>query len=322
MSYPRVAAAICAAALFGACSLEKQSAPALGGPSGFGRALTITATPDRLARDGSAQSIITLNYRDGSTNDALPQQRLMISASAGSLSAAEVVTDQGGNASVAFTAPPLNTPVTSVSITVTPVGNDAANSVSNRVLIGVVGPDFPNPSFEFTPTNPLQFQRVTFNASGTTLSGSACSQCDYVWDFGDGDTESDDAVVDHEYQSEGAFLVRLTVVSPAGTSNTVTRTVTVGTSAPPVASFTFSPTEPDVNDDVNFDASTSHGVNGATIEEYRWNFGDGVLQTSSSPTIAHNFPNTASEKTYLVTLTVEDSNGQTATTSQEVGIEP
>jgi PKD repeat protein len=320
MSRLQLVIVTCAIAILGGCTLDKQSAPALSGPSGFGRALTITATPDSLVRDGSSQSIIKLNYRDGSTNEPLSQQRLIVTASAGSLSVAEVTTDQGGNATLAFTAPSLNTPVTTVSIAVTSVGNDAANSVSNRVLIGVVGPDFPNPSFEFTPATPLQFQRVTFNASGTTLSGSACSQCDYLWDFGDGNTESDDAVIDHAYQSQGSFLVRLTVVSPGGTSNAVTRTVTVGTPAAPVASFSFSPSNPKIGDTVFFNAAASKGANGATIEEYRWNFGNASApQVTTTPTTSTTY---TSDRSFTVELTVVDSNGQTGTTSQSVSVVP
>ena len=317
----RVLAALCGAAMLAGCTIQDQEAPALAGPSGFGRTLTLTATPDNLPRDGSSSSTIQVNYRDGSTNEPLVQHRLLVSASAGTLSMSEVVTDQAGNASVTFIAPGLNTPVTTVSVTVTPVGSDAANTVSNRVWIDLAGPEFPTPTFEFTPATPLQFQNVTFNASSTTLGGSTCSECSYSWNFGDGDSGSG-VVLDHAFQSRGSFVVRLTVGTPAGTSNTISRTVTVGDPAAPEASFVFSPTQPDVNDDVHFDASASRGLNGANIVEYRWNFGDGVQQTTTSATIDHNFPNAATEKTYLVTLVVVDSNGQTGTASREVGVEP
>lgn len=75
----------------------------------------------------------------------------------------------------------------------------------------------------------------------------------------------------------------------------------------PVARFTFSCR----SGRCSFDASASsddHGIVG-----YTWNFGDGT--SGSGRTVTHRFPNGSA---FLVSLTVTDSAGQTATTSQTV----
>jgi PKD repeat protein len=92
----------------------------------------------------------------------------------------------------------------------------------------------------------------------------------------------------------------------------------VGTPVGPTAELTFSPRDPQINDVVNFDASASKAANGATIVEYRWNFGGGIGSgTTSTPGNTATF---SLERTYIVTVTVVDSNGQTATKSVDVAI--
>src|SRR3970040_1280362 len=92
----RAAGAACAMLILSGCMMQNQSAPPLSGPSGFGQALTLTAPPDVLPRDGSSESIIRVNFREGGTNEPLASRRLVLATSAGTLSAGEVVTDVGG----------------------------------------------------------------------------------------------------------------------------------------------------------------------------------------------------------------------------------
>ena len=68
----------------------------------------------------------------------------------------------------------------------------------------------------------------------------------------------------------------------------------------PTAAFTASPMSGPAPIDVAFNASGSSSP-GATITDYSWSFG------GSGPTINHTFP----AGTYVVTLTVTDSRGQT-----------
>lgn len=85
---------------------------------------------------------------------------------------------------------------------------------------------------------------------------------------------------------------------------------------PPVVSFTYSPENPVVGQDVTFDASESHDPDGSIVS-YEWDFGDGSKETTTSPTIQHSY---SSAGTYTVTLTVTDNGGLTHSTSVQVEV--
>jgi PKD repeat protein len=324
-SLQRGAALFALVACAAACSVAKQEAPSLAGPSGFAQSLIVTAAPQILSRDGSSMSTISVIARNP---DGTPMagRRLRLSASAGTLTVDEVNTANDGKATATYIAPDQNVAVDSVTIFVTPVeAGDRANTHSTSVRIEVLGPDFPVPSFNVDPETPARFQPVTFNASPSTFGGVPCgAACSYAWDFGDGSTDNR-MVLTHPFQNQGAHIVTLTVTSPAGTFRSTTRVVTVGPPLAPTASLTFSPTNPTPATTVNFDASGSQALNGATIVEYRWNFGgatsNGGLVTAS-PLNTAVFGASATSRTYVVTVTVVDSNAQTATTSTNVTVAP
>ncbi|MEM1566593.1 MAG: PKD domain-containing protein [Candidatus Bathyarchaeia archaeon] len=76
---------------------------------------------------------------------------------------------------------------------------------------------------------------------------------------------------------------------------------------PPSAVFTFSPTYPEANELVTFDASGSYDPDGYIVS-YTWDFGDGNVTTTTNPTITHKY---AAFGDYLVTLAVKDNSGLT-----------
>ena len=83
---------------------------------------------------------------------------------------------------------------------------------------------------------------------------------------------------------------------------------------PPVASFSHSPECPGVGETVTFDASASTDSDG-TIVSYAWSFGDGTSDTGT--TALHSF---AAPLTFLVTLSVADSDGATDSVSQLIHV--
>jgi PGF-pre-PGF domain-containing protein len=83
----------------------------------------------------------------------------------------------------------------------------------------------------------------------------------------------------------------------------------------PVASFTFSPSSPNVGETVTFDASASYDPDGGDIESYSWDFGDG--NTGSGKIVTYIY---SSAGTYTVALTITDDEGQTSYTSKTVSI--
>jgi hypothetical protein len=84
----------------------------------------------------------------------------------------------------------------------------------------------------------------------------------------------------------------------------------------PTASFTWSPPMPRATKTVTFDASTST-ANTGMIVSYTWDFGDGNITTTTSPTITHSYAN---PKRYNVTLTVLNSVGLTGSVTKSVKI--
>jgi PKD repeat protein len=78
-----------------------------------------------------------------------------------------------------------------------------------------------------------------------------------------------------------------------------------------VARFTFSPTNPTINLDVSFNASSSSVSNGT----YAWDFGDG--QTGTGVTTTHRYQRGG---TFTITLTVTSDARQTSTSSRTINI--
>ncbi len=147
----------------------------------------------------------------------------------------------------------------------------------------------------------------------------------YVWDFGDGDTDTG-ATVQHTFttiETVQVFTITLTVTDDDGASATVTQTIEVASAGGdstgtgiPTARFTvnkFIGVDPLT---VTFDASGSLAGSG-TIAAYNWNFGDGITATGMKPT--HTFsPDPETTTTYPATLYVWNSNDQVATAQLEI----
>ncbi len=161
--------------------------------------------------------------------------------------------------------------------------------------------------FTSSPTNPGINQDVSFNATSTTPS-SVVATGTFRWDFGDNQSGSG-VTVTHQYSRAMTYTVNLTVTSDSGSTGTSSRSVIVSASLPPqAAGFTFSPTQPAINQDVLFTAAQIPGV-----ENFSWEFGDGGV--GSGATISHRFTRAA---TFNVILRVSNAVGQTATTSRAI----
>jgi PKD repeat protein len=312
------------------CSLDKQAAPPLAGPSELGLSLAISATPDHIQQDGQSRSTVEVFARDANNQPkagvALHIQQTVDGkgVDVGTLSAKFVSTDNNGKAVVFYTAPatpsPFQTDDLRVSIGVTPVGTDfngaAARYVDLRLVHpGVIQPpgDAPKASFYFSPTAPRSEDDVFFDGSASTPSARLVN---YLWDFGDGRTGSG-KTARHHYEVPAAYTVKLTVVDDLGRQSTETKTVTIAALANPVAGFNFSPTAPKSGQVVNFDALPSTAEVGHRIVSYTWDFGDnGQLFTTDQPTTQRIYP----VGNFTVTLMVTDDVGRKGTTVKTIGV--
>jgi PKD repeat protein len=301
------------AALGSGCTVQEQTAPALSGPSELGLALTIAAQPETLPRDGSSISTIVINAFDANGKPK-PGQRMILSATAGTLNPTEVLTGTDGRASAVYVAPGVNERVSTATITAVPVGvagGDATGVNVRTTRIVMLGPSIPFASFSFSPTSPKVLDPVTFDANGSSLDGSTCgSACSYSWDFGDGSSGSG-LVLQHTFTSSGVFNVTLTTTSLAhGTSNSTIRPIVIAAPALPVADFTTGACAVAATTCFRFTDASTVGA-GATITGFLINFGDNTNATTMPAERTY-----AVSGTYTVRYTVTDSLGRTATVTR------
>jgi PKD repeat protein len=313
----RLAAAAALAASLSACGIESQDAPSLLGPSGFAQSVSLSASPDRLPRDGSSQSLVTVFVRNES-GQGVTGQRVALATDIGTLSQSEVMTGGDGRATFTLTAPPAGTVGSAIEVFATPLAANAADSVRRSLsiaLTGIANATAPAPSFTVSPTAPVLMENVMFDASATTDENAPCMDtCTYAWDFGTDGTATG-RIVTRQFETAGTYPVRLTVTDAAGSSALRIQNVSVGEGAAPSATFTFSPSAPALFESVSFNAEASRvGVPGRTFTA-QWNFGDGT--TGSGLTTTHAYSTLG---TYTVTLTLTDSAGVQATTTQSVTI--
>ncbi|MEO9532844.1 MAG: PKD domain-containing protein [Crocinitomicaceae bacterium] len=136
-------------------------------------------------------------------------------------------------------------------------------------------------------------------------------QYSYHWDFGDGNTSTDDNP-GYTYSSDGVYTVVLTLIdSVAGCQDVFTAQVTVacGNNCTVTGDFTYT---------MNFNncevAYYSQAFGGQAPYSYLWDFGDGTTSNQANP--VHQYPGGANP--YQVCLTIFDANGCDSTYCQWV----
>lgn len=170
----------------------------------------------------------------------------------------------------------------------------------------------PNADFTWSPTEPKVGETVQFTDDSNDPDGTIVS---WRWVFGDG-TSSTSRNPTHVYGQAGTYDVCLTVTDDDGATATICKSLTVQaaqTNQSPTADFTWTPTEPSVNETVHFsDRSTDPDGH---IASWHWNFGDGSTSTSSAPTHAYS-----QSGDYNVCLTVTDDEGATDTRCKTIHV--
>jgi gliding motility-associated-like protein len=134
----------------------------------------------------------------------------------------------------------------------------------------------------------------------TLKNNSAPIGQDCLWDLGDGTTLVGCDSIMHEYNA-GLFDVSLTVTTNEGCTASLTEPGFVEVFELPIASFSFSPQEIDIDDtEVEFDNNSD------LADSYLWDFGDNSA-TSLVENPIHLYPQVPGK--YLVTLWAYNHNG-------------
>ncbi len=205
------------------------------------------------------------------------------------------------------------TPGSFVAVLTVTDSRGAQATTAKTVTVSASTP--PTASFTTSPTNPGTNQPIFFNASASRAA-TGRTIVSYNWDFGKGTTGSG-VTTTKSYETAGTYIITLKVTDDAGAFATATQTITVGAaSSNPTAVLTFSPTAPARNTSVFFDGSGSRPATTA-ITEYRFIWGDGTETVGTSANATHVY---SVAGTYVVRLTVTDSEGRQGTISLNVPI--
>ncbi|MCP3866782.1 MAG: PKD domain-containing protein [Gammaproteobacteria bacterium] len=173
------------------------------------------------------------------------------------------------------------------------------------------------------PGGPYSVDESAASSGGwaASVNGAASSDdsgiCDYVWDFGDGNT-ADGSAQTHTYNAAGTYTVTLTVRDNALQSHSATTTYTVTANDLPIAD-PAGPYSVDENQAQNGQWTAVFDGTGSTddfgIWSYGWDFGDGNSGTGATPTHVYSAPGT-----YTVALTVTDNGRQVNTAQTQITV--
>ncbi len=165
----------------------------------------------------------------------------------------------------------------------------------------------PNPVSQFTTSG--NGCTVPFSVSFTNTSTGG-SNLTYNWNFGNGQTSTQQTPAAVTYNTAGNYTVTLTVTNPStGCTNTSTKTIvvsnfTAGINAPATAC---------VGQPVSLADNSTTGAN-----NWNWVFGNGQSSTQQNPSVTYNSPGT-----YTITLTAQNTgSGCASTTTQQITVNP
>ncbi len=191
------------------------------------------------------------------------------------------------------------------TVNLTIIDNDGRMAWMEEEIVVINTPPVAN--FTWEPAKPTDIDEIVFNASiSFDIDGYIAN---YTWDFGDGWTAYG-MEAKHVYADDGNYTVNLTIIDDDGAIAYITKEITVA-NVPPVADFTWEPTQPTDLDEVKF-SDKSYDLDGY-IANYTWDFGDGNISHEKNPT--HKYENNG---LYLIRLRVIDDDGSEVEISKSI----
>lgn len=177
------------------------------------------------------------------------------------------------------------------TVTLISTAGDGCNGKTTRLLN--IDP-LPVVQFAATSTTGCANVPLNFSDQSTTPPNSA-----WLWMFGDSNTSTLQNP-SHSYTASGQYSVKLVVLTPAGCSDSLTKSTWLTIHDSP--NTTFSLSENCVNVDISFVNTTSIAT--GSIVSWQWSFGDNGSSTVQSP--IYSYSNTG---TYLISLTATSDLG-------------
>jgi len=186
------------------------------------------------------------------------------------------------------------------------------DSMDNYPIMNLIRPlplVYPSANFTYSPSDPSIKDVIAFLDTSVDEDGTISS---WQWDFGDGVTSTDQNP-SHQYSDKIEYTIQLLITDNDGFTNTIEQTILIR-NLHPTASFTYSPSDPTVGDEVLF-TDASSDPEGQPIT-WDWDFGDGSTSSAEDPSHAYE-----TADSYIVTLTVTDDEGLESTYTVTIEVE-
>jgi hypothetical protein len=274
--------------------------------------IQVTANPSTVPASGGSSTIsATVFDTNGNPLSGIP---VSFSTDFGSLSSTSATTSSSGVAQVVLT--------TNRDATVTASAGLTGGTSGITGSVKVIANTLPTLAIEVTTATPTEDQATNFRITAGPAAQDSFQSV--TVNFGDGNTRSlgpmsagTSTTVSNVYRSDGTFTVTVTGTGNSGGTQRATAVVTINPRAAITATVTATPTSGPVATLFKFDAAVS-GAAETNISSYRWDFGDGVVDTGGKST-THKY---ALPNTYVVRVTVTTGDGNSGSGRTEVLVTP
>ncbi len=179
----------------------------------------------------------------------------------------------------------------------------ASNNFGCADTVTEVAQVFQNPSANFNAAAVCLGNATQFNNQSTGVGIVS-----YAWNLGDGNSSAVQNP-NHSYTNYGSYLVSLTVTNNNSCSSSAT--ITVNVNETPQANFS----NPNICSGSNLLLTDNSSSSTTTINNWLWNFGDGITSNLQNPQHIYSLAGT-----YQINLTVSASNGCSQSVSNPINV--